>query len=369
MLFPPYPAQPPSSENGRDEADTKEKLSARLVVVLAIGLVVLGIGGAVGASFIPESETVGIETARALSEAFIVTGITTLIVSFALLDDVRVERIVRSVLVPRITDVLQPKELRAVADSAIAEHLPNAVGEICSRIAQAETVSQQIAGAYVLHRSEIYPRSITLLHEMHSGFVRILMSAEEDLTDSAPNPETSDPADAKDSNSGAEWVEQLTAWLRSDFDGNHLVRVIATRPQSTTDIASARDRLIQPFVGTNANQWIYPDSEFSVSILLLGDRHAIFGFLPRRSDHFPPNTPRMLPRTTRLEYGIVISNRMLVKNLITWFEDRYTKDDPNATATKIMTKGEIAESAFDEFANRYGNAANDESVEADPGAH
>ncbi len=297
-----------------------------------------------------------------------VTGATTLIVSFALLDEVRLEQILRKLLVPRAADILRPEELRTAASSVVAEHIPPAVREICMRIEKAESVSQPIAGAYVLHRSEIYPRSITLLHELRTGDVRILMSAEEDLTDTAGSGERA--SDNPESNFGGEWVEQLSKWLRGDFDSNHLVRVIATRPQSANDVRRARDRLLLPFEGTNSSQWVYADPEFSVSILLLGDRHAIFGFLPRRNDHLPSSSPTMLARTTRLEYGVVITNRMLVKNLITWFDERYTSDGTAAITTKVMTRGEIDETALDAFAARYdAQGGTQRKAEINPNGH
>ncbi|HEX5852224.1 MAG TPA: hypothetical protein VFY36_03940 [Solirubrobacteraceae bacterium] len=350
MAISPNTQQTHAASSAHEPKGLSEKLSAHFVVFLAVAAFLLGLGGAIGAHYIPTSYAVWADALQATSEALMVTGVTTLIVSFALFDDFRLERILKSLLLPRIADILRPERMRAVADSAIHAHLPDAVNQICSRIAQAESVSQQIAGAYVLHRSEIYPRSITMLQELRDGDVRILMSAEEDLSDTSPSGESDSESE---SNAGAEWVDQLDKWLRHDFDGNHLVRVIAARPKSAGDVARVRDRLVLPFEGANANQWVYADSEFSVSILLLGDRHAIFGFLPRRND-MPPNTPRVLSRTTRLEYGVVVTNRMLVKNLITWFEDRYTKDGNSAIATKVMTKGEVDEDALNAFAQEHG---------------
>ncbi len=336
-----------SVDDGRSDGDgdDKEKLSGRLGLVLALGIFGVGVGAAAGVAFIPEDETVAVEILKALSEAFMVTSLTTLIITFALLDEVRLERILKKLLLPRLVSLLGP-----ATEVALMAHLPPAVAEICARIERAEGVSQQVAGAYVLHRSEIYPRSITLLRELHNGDVRILMSAEEDLTNSP----TDQNGDDGSQSSGGTWVRELSKWLSRDFDGNHLIRVIATRPQFAEDVASARERLLLPFEGTNANQWIYADPEFSVSLLLLGDRHAIFGFIPRRDSTIPVNSPRVLPRTTRLEYGVVISNRMLVKNLITWFDDRYAQGGNAAITTKVMTKGEIDDVALRAFADNHG---------------
>lgn len=345
--------------DGHGDGGDKERLSRRLALVLALGIFGVGVGAATGVSFIPEDETVSVEILKALSEAFMVTSLTTLIVTFALLDEVRLEGILKKLLLPRIINLLGP-----ATDAALTAHLPPAVADICARIERAEGVSQQIAGAYVLHRSEIYPRSITLLHELRNGDVRILMSAEEDLTNASADHDSDDEPTGSQG-SGGTWVRELSEWLGADFDGNHLIRVIATRPQFAEDVASARERLLLPFEGTNSNQWIYADPEFSVSILLLGDRHAIFGFLPRQNGTLPPNSPRLFARSTRLEYGVVISNRMLVKNLITWFDDRYAQDGNTAIATKVMAKGEIDDSALTAFADNHGTQGAAHSKEED----
>jgi hypothetical protein len=67
--------------------------------------------------------------------------------------------------------------------------------------------------------------------------------------------------------------------------------------------------------------------------MLLGRHKAVVGFLPRAKH------PEAM-KQTRFDYAVVVANEMLVSNLSTWFDERYSD---NPCTTKVMSGGHIDE--------------------------
>lgn len=251
------------------------------------------------------------------SEALMVTGATTLIVSFALSDSVRLEPVIKRIFAAQTSNF---PTLREAKD--MKEEIEGAVTSVSGDVHDIRNELPSLASAFVLKKERIYPQSMTLLDALHEGEIRVLTTAEEDL---------STPA-------GAEWIKALNEWLEVDFDSRRLFRVIARRPQFPDDMGQVKTQLLEPFVGRNAHQWVYNDPEFALSVLLLGTRRAIFGFLPRTKQ--PDPAPK-----SRFQYAVVVSNEVLVRNLVTWFDERYTNEEGDSS-TKVMTGGAIDEASL-----------------------
>lgn len=310
------------SPDRRDDESLLEKLSDRLVTIFAVVFLTFGAGGVALATYVLKHHPYGHDIVSALSEALMVTGATTFIVSYALSDSVRLTPIIKRAFTNYASQIPTADEISASVAEGLTASVSDAVTRLDAAIKCVATDMEKHATAMVLKQDEIYPRSMTMLKEMAEGDVRILMTAEEDLTS---NPEAN-------GYSGEDWVLDLKQWLDADYDKRKLYRVIARRPHSLDDLEQTKARLLEPFIGTNADQWVYTDAEFAVSVMLLGKYRAIFGFLPRTRRR------TVTPSRTRFDYAVVVTSEMLVGNLVTWFNERYTRDN---VAQKIMAGGDI----------------------------
>lgn len=296
-----------------------EKLSDRIVWILATLLLVVGIVLVVlvDEGTIPSGATAEIVTS--LAEALMVTGATTIIVSFALSETARLEPMIGRIFKDQASRFPSLDDIDDRITANIKSELAEVIAPLGGSVEKLADELPGLANAFVLKREHIYPQSITMLHGLGSGEVRVLMTAEEDLS----------------SPSGEDWISELSEWLKVDFDSRRLIRVIARRPQFADDMEQVKAQLLEPFRETNANQWVYTDPEFPLSVLLLGTRLAVFGFLPRTQANPAPRS--------RFQYAVVVTSEMLVRNLVTWFDDRYTKDEKGAATARVMTRGEIDE--------------------------
>jgi len=295
-----------------------DKVSDRLLFVLAGLFIGVGIVGVVIVDEGVISDGAAAAIVASLSEALMVTGATTLIVSFALSDSIRFEPVIKRAFNAQTSRFPTLKEAKAMKAD-----LASAVTTVGGDLYELQKELPNLASAFVLKKERIYPQSITLLDDLHDGDIRVLTTAEEDL--STPT--------------GAEWIKALNAWLEVNFDSRRLLRVIARRPQYHDDMDRVKTELLEPFVGQNAHQWVYTDPEFALSVLLLGTRRAIFGFLPRTKQ------PNPAPKS-RFQYAVVVTNEVLVRNLVTWFDERYASDGNGNSTTKVMTGGAIDDSSL-----------------------
>jgi hypothetical protein len=301
------------------------KLSNRVILLVAGLFMLIGVVGTVAVNEKWIHHPTVAQICAAIAEAFLVTGATTLIVTFALADVSRMQPVLKRLFDDQAASFPSADDISADVTSSLSREIAAATAPIDTDVKQIKDELQCLGSAFVLRQEHIYPQSVTMLHELNKGEIRVLTTAEEDLS----------------AGPGAEWIEALNGWLEGHYDSRKLLRVIARRPEFPDDIDKVKEQVLDPFKNTNAHQWIYTDPELALSVLLLGTRRAIFGFLPRtQSDD---------SSQSRFQYAVVITNEMLVLNLVSWFDDRYISDEEMAKTTKVMTYGKIQDAHLTEL--------------------
>jgi hypothetical protein len=293
------------------------KLSNRLIIVVAVLFILVGAGITVAVYEEWIRDPTVAHLSAAIAEAILVTGATTLIVTFALADVARMQPVLKRLFDAQASRFPSADDISSNVTASLTQEIAAVTSPIDLDVKRIRDELQCLGSAFVLRQEHIYPQSVTMLQELNKGDIRVLTTAEEDLS--------TEP--------GAEWIDALNTWLSGHFDSRKLFRVIARRPDFPDDVEKVKEQALDPFRNTNANQWIYTDPELALSVLLLGTRRAIFGFLPR--------IQRAESSQSRFQYAVVITNEMLVLNLVSWFDARYISDEEKAKTTKVMSAGEI----------------------------
>lgn len=309
-----------------------EKLSFRFVVTAAVALIVVGLVFLIGAS-IPSKSSFLVRLVGILGEASLSTGLTTLILVIAFNGRIEIRG--------AVTDAIDDR-LPALADCA-----SKSFEEIAEKITDIDR--NGAPPVEILSRTRVYPRSIELLRELNKGdgcAVRILMSAEEDLAvdRTARASETGEAVRSQIGEDGKRWLEELGIWLDGGDGERELKRVIAIpRDGFGEQFDRAKQLLLKPFAERRATQWFMSDDDFSISVMLLGRRYALFGFPEKRI---------ATGSTTPFQYAAVIQDEDLVDYLDGWFDERFVS---HSDAVQVMHRGGINEDRLRAFWKRREN--------------
>jgi hypothetical protein len=358
------PALSPEDEGrGRLEryVDWAKKLSARTAALAALGLVIVGVlMGFIVAAF--SEPPYGIRLMGLLSEALVSTGLSAAILLFALYNRVEIDGAVTNAFKETCVPVISESITKSTSsmEAHVTREYNRAIASVDARATDAEdAIEERMAKAFagtappvkILKQDEIYLGSIDLLRKLDGnggGDIRILMSAEEDLSQEPPNGNGGKQEAPNTGADGEQWLNELKKWLGPRNLGRSLRRVIAIpRKGFGEQLGRAQKHLLKPFEHQRATQWFLPDEDFSISVLLLGEQYALFGFpeQPRESDSVAYETP--------FQYAAVIKHPGLVRYLNHWFDERFAD---HCEATEVMHDGNINKPALKGFDNLEGAA-------------
>lgn len=301
------------------------KLSRRTVFASAGICIFLGIGLALYASTLVTTararsgeefskDTMASRLTTIAAEALLSTGITTILVTAALHNRIETTQAISDAFehhyLPALRETLCDQFARHSGPAAASVPDP-----VLDQLCQSVRALTQDIGTHVrtFRQGEIYKNSAELLKGLQKGTIRILMSAEEEL-----------------GSAGNDWLDALATWLDDDPISRSLHRVIATNG-SAEEVSAVAATWLEPFRGKSADQWLYVDLEFSLSVMLMDERYAVFGFPHRHetNDH-----------RTAFQYAAAIENADLVASLARWFENRF---EQHPLGKPIMRNGAVTQ--------------------------